>query len=234
MWCTQCHTAFSWKHGTIEKSIHNPHYYEWLRRTSLNGEIPRNQGDNPCDHFNAADLPLKKDEVTRLCEMGGQVMDKYTGLIQSMIHIRQVELPFFNNRPNNEKLRVQYMMNEITERQFQILIQRSHKRNEKNQELRAILTAFLDSLNDILTTCRFLLNTPIQSTRQKKVHLVELKENFLKKLQEIEALVDYTNECFKDVSVTYGSILYTMTCNNSFPELRLTSHSHNGNKKEEE
>lgn len=47
MWCIQCHTAFSWRTGRIEDHVHNPHYYEWLRRTSANGEIPRNPGDVP-------------------------------------------------------------------------------------------------------------------------------------------------------------------------------------------
>jgi hypothetical protein len=31
--------------GTIEKKIHNPHYYEWLRSKSTNGVIPRTDAD---------------------------------------------------------------------------------------------------------------------------------------------------------------------------------------------
>ena len=46
MWCTSCHTAFSWRSGLIETKIHNPHYYEWLRTISEGGVIPRNDGDN--------------------------------------------------------------------------------------------------------------------------------------------------------------------------------------------
>ena len=33
MWCTQCHTAFSWTTGQVEIGVvHNPHYLEWQRR----------------------------------------------------------------------------------------------------------------------------------------------------------------------------------------------------------
>ena len=34
MWCTQCHTAFSWKSGQIQTRVHNPHYYQWLRENN--------------------------------------------------------------------------------------------------------------------------------------------------------------------------------------------------------
>jgi hypothetical protein len=47
MWCTQCHTGFSWRRGTIENRIHNPHYYEWQRQNG-GGRAPRNVGDLEC------------------------------------------------------------------------------------------------------------------------------------------------------------------------------------------
>lgn len=54
MWCIMdgCHTAFSWNTGHIVTGVvHNPHYYEWLRRTG-GGQAPREAGDIPC-----GDLP---------------------------------------------------------------------------------------------------------------------------------------------------------------------------------
>jgi hypothetical protein len=40
MWCTQCHTTFSWRTGMKETGkTHNPHYYEWMRRSGI--PIPR-------------------------------------------------------------------------------------------------------------------------------------------------------------------------------------------------
>ena len=48
MWCTDCHTAFSWSTGQIVNGVvHNPHYYEFLRKEG-NGVAPRNIGDVPC------------------------------------------------------------------------------------------------------------------------------------------------------------------------------------------
>lgn len=48
MWCPTCHTAFSWKDGTIQNgTIHNPHYFQYMRNRN-NGNVPRQPGDNPC------------------------------------------------------------------------------------------------------------------------------------------------------------------------------------------
>ena len=46
MWCIKCHTAFSWRTGAIEKKIHNPHYYEWMRSKSASAEGNNTEGNN--------------------------------------------------------------------------------------------------------------------------------------------------------------------------------------------
>lgn len=50
MWCTKCHTTFSWKTSAIitNATIHNPHYYEWQRKNGTNGNAIRNPGDVVC------------------------------------------------------------------------------------------------------------------------------------------------------------------------------------------
>ena len=50
MWCTQCHTAFSWRTGRVETHmVHNPHYYEYQRAHGT--PLPRAVGDVPCGGF---------------------------------------------------------------------------------------------------------------------------------------------------------------------------------------
>jgi len=49
MWCTQCHTTFSYRTGEIHVGrTHNPMYYQWLRET--HGTVPREPGDDPNQH----------------------------------------------------------------------------------------------------------------------------------------------------------------------------------------
>jgi hypothetical protein len=67
MWCVECHTTFDWVTGNIVTSkTHNPHYYEWLRKTQ--GSVPREPGDNdgagPCNVVNDINHMLIVSDAT--------------------------------------------------------------------------------------------------------------------------------------------------------------------------
>lgn len=202
MWCTQCHTAFSWRTGTIQNNIHNPHYYEWLRRTN-NGEAPRNRDDIPCGRELNHHL---SESITRCLRLYHEKASNYrdcvskcTHIIRYTIHLIHNEQPTLENyQRRNENLRVQYLMKEITEEFMKDQLQRDNKRYNKNREIADIYQIVSNTVTDIMY--RFLDYLKNDASR------VYSTNNLLNTdiLLEINTIVDYANECLYDVSRTYS------------------------------
>lgn len=198
MWCTQCNTAFNWRTGRIETVVHNPHYFEWLRR---NGNVvPRNPEDVPCandlTHNNyvriRAILSTRHLEhpLTTPCIL---YLEK---LIRNVTHMRYVIIARYEivtRERRNELLRIQYMRNIITEEHFKTTLQRNDKKFEKNREIRNILDILKTTVTDIVF--RF------------EQHLNECERNQWSPaiLEEVDPIVDYANDCLKTVSKTFSS-----------------------------
>ena len=199
MWCTQCHTPFSWRTGNIEKTIHNPHYFEWMRRTG--GELERNPLDVPCgrnlDHYLyesfARILRNRYDKSTN----SRTILKRLDTIIRCAIHISRVEQP---RQPNyearNEALRVSYLMNNITETEMRILLQRDDKRYHRRAELTDVYQLLINTVTDILY--RF-LDSLQNGTKEPVPSMIDDSI-----LSEIDKIVEYANECLADISYTYS------------------------------
>jgi hypothetical protein len=153
MFCTKCNTAFDWRSGEIirnQAAIHNPHFYEWLRKQN-NGVIPRVAGDVPC-----GGLPTIWTITDTLRRKRIHVdISKYHRGIQHIIHYEVPRHPI--NLVGGEHfttLRVKYLLKEISEDDWKKELQRIEKKNEKNIAFRHVfdmLTAVsVDMFNKIL------------------------------------------------------------------------------------
>lgn len=198
MWCTQCHCAFSWKSGRVETNIHNPHYFEWLRRSG--GQAPRNPNDIICGRELTHHWVRPIVSHLRKFNSGNSLrMATYVSqVIEAVIHLTQVEIPRYrmDQVVNTEPLRIKYMRNIIDEATFKILVQREQIKFEKKREIHNVLTMFVQSITDIMF--RF---------SEKLTHPTSLvnHSNYSDVLREIAPLTDYVNECLHNVSKIYNS-----------------------------
>lgn len=197
MWCTSCHTAFSWTTGAIEKKIHNPHYYEYMRQ---NGGLARDPNDVVCgnevDHNTAA---LINSEMMNRHPKTYETLtyrDMVISSVRGTLHISEVERPKYEIRVvDNTELRVAYMTNLITEEQFKTILQRDVKKNNKKREIFQVLDLYVRSMADILFRYYEML---------KKAEPDQCDHEIL---NEIKTLVVYVNECFKRIGNNYSSVV---------------------------
>lgn len=146
MYCTQCHTAFSWRNGRIEMgTIHNPHYYEYQR---ARGTLQRNPGDVPCGGYPTWNQvwPL----VPRSNIFYAQVSNAY----RVYHHIEHVILPRYtvDIRNDNRDLRIKFMLNDIPEEEFKKKIQQREKARQRKMDIRQVVEMLMTVLADLFQT----------------------------------------------------------------------------------
>ena len=194
MWCTQCHTAFSWRTGDIETRIHNPHFFEWQRRTN-GGVAPRVPGDVPhqCgqealltqyDFRHVTGLQLRFD-ITTLCG----------NIIRDIIHLRETEMTAFLP-PRNENVflenRILFLRKAITKEAFVSRVLKESKKREIHAEIHQVLQMFVQTSTDIIR--QFIALAPTMRDEYDRLKL---------KLDEIETLRQFTNEALKEIYTTF-------------------------------
>jgi hypothetical protein len=145
MYCTQCHTAFSWRTGRVETGIiHNPHYYEFHR---ANGTLRRNPGDIPCGGF------PDWHQMSRLVPRNSVYWNAISGAHRSHGHCQWALIPrYTTNLQDNRDLRIKLMIGDIDEEQFKKKIQQREKARQRKTDIRQVLEMYTAVLVDLFQT----------------------------------------------------------------------------------
>lgn len=157
MYCTQCHTAFSWRTGqVVTGTIHNPHYYDYLRRTQ--GVVPRAPGDLVCGGLPEVYQFLNTSKVTSQREVQKIIIDihRNIGHVQYLARNRYTPAEYIDNRD----LRVKFMLNDFTEEEFKRKVQQREKADNRKRAIRDILLTYTTVATDIFQKYMRYLDTP--------------------------------------------------------------------------
>lgn len=225
MYCTVCHTPFSWSTGAVVKGvIHNPHYYEFRRQQGLG--MPRADGDVPC-----GGLPSLREldaSCGRICARlgvsgeagrgGGRYFwdgrwtrrdsppfpggPPFVAFHRMLIHINEINLRGPKGRPwtpgDNTDLRLRYLRQEVDDARFKQLLRHREKRRAKEEAYRDVYRMIHDCGADMMRA----LCLGSQESDAK-----EVGERYETACRTLDALVKYFNEAMEKVSRRFDSSL---------------------------
>lgn len=191
IYCTRCKTPFSWNTGKIENgAIHNPHYYEEMQkpeRNLLEVRCGREIDNNFLLRLERKDMNVYNIHFKKIIRT----------IALNLMKIRLDHLPkFVNVITDNSDLRVRYLMEEITEEQFKITLQKRDKENRKYKKLSQILNMYVNSLTEIFYRLHYY--TQLEVGDPDSYDYINFSP-----IGEIKGLIEYTNSCFEDIKKVY-------------------------------
>ena len=193
MWCVAdgCGTAFSWNTGKIVSGVvHNPHYYEWVRRNN-NGVVPRNPGDNNCNEriqYHELYLALAKYRATKT--ISSKDISYYSNIhrvITDIEHVRIPSYPLTRDIDMFKELHCDFLLNRIDEASWKQSMFIKENNFEKKQQIGMILNTFVAVSTDLIR--KFVNEIASSSPYTENLNLM-----FEKYKNEFEHIRKYINE----------------------------------------
>jgi ribosomal protein S27AE len=209
MFCTECHTTFDWKTGEIDKGVvHNPHYFEYIRRT---GRQPQNEvQDWNCregltnNFLNGLHHKMARHGVLQSLKLpkhkSAAEYDLYS-IGRALLHIDfvifKLRFNFLKDRGTmyTLDLRKDYLLKRISETEFKVRLQQREKEFIKKTETIQVFEMFFTCATDIMY--RFYDVTP--DTKEMKILFNELQQ-----------LREYANEQFIAIGKVFKSKVYNI------------------------
>ena len=242
MWCTQCHTAFNWRTGKIEKTIHNPHYFEWMRNNSTNETIIE---DNICRNELTHDtalilknaiisnnhelymIPLAKKFKTKEEKISDLILPdtkikKQTKIVRGLNNITDIHMLIIQNIIHISQTELEkfnqiddFELNKKLRIQFmsnEIDENKFKKYIQQNDKKNKKNKEILDVLTLAITAVTDIIYRIIDNFENKK----PFEDNFIDLSNELQELRNYCNDLFENISFNYNCVQYCFEKNFKF------------------
>jgi len=205
MFCISCQTPWDWSTGKIVTSgpIHNPHYYEWLKRTG--GAVPRNPNDVPCGGF-----PGAWELVRHPRGMKRHVSNLFYEFHRICMELQDISTRTYRSHLDQEgttRINIGFLLGDTDEKKWGRLLAMNEKKRKRDAEIQEVLGAFRMVAVELINR--------VQNYSEKGAlsfyHMHPLDaEKYIKALHvEITALINMINDAMKNISVSYS---YSVPC----------------------
>lgn len=213
MYCTLCNTAFSWRTGIIEENnIHNPHYYEYLRKNAVDGIIPRAEelrcGNDINITNNTVITCVHKQKETKYKEIR-LILNDYIKYIRLYLHHQATQRIDIINKMNIintmlVRVDINYLKNVYKkEEDYEKYIIQYENKKEILIERQNIYNILLDELKNMLGG--FYNKHFAREKIITKEYITSIKEDSIELNTKIRNLINYCGEQINNININYMS-----------------------------
>ena len=202
MWCISCQTPFSWTTGKVVTAgaIHNPHYYEWLRR---NGQaMDRNPLDVPCGGYpNAWELRrMPKGMSTATSNR----FFEFHRICQELQDISGRNYRSHIDQTTTSNINVKFLLGDFDEKHWGQLLGKNERKRKRDREVQEIFAAYRMVAVELINR--------VQNYRSEDGKIrtftdlpVKEAEKFITDLdKEILELIKMINDGLRNVSISFN------------------------------
>jgi hypothetical protein len=196
MWCTACHTPFSWERMEVIKTgvVHNPHYFEFIRNgggADILRAIANECGQLPNVHLFSAHMRHNGIHYT--------IEQKFNDIMRAVNHITDVEYRTYTPKyveQNLLRIRIEYLLDVITKENAQERLHSLYVGDEITRAVRPVLETFVQVAIDIINEINYDTLREIEGVDGKHMYLNTIYDKYT-------VLKNYINEQMDNIRKTF-------------------------------